>query len=36
MAMKREQETMICAADPASLEGVPQEVKICHWDGYRA
>ncbi len=28
MAMKREQETMICAADPASLEGVPQEVKI--------
>ena len=28
MAMKREQETMICAADPASLEGVPREVKI--------
>lgn len=28
MAMKREQETIICAADPASLEGVPREVKI--------
>ena len=26
--MKREQETIICAADPASLEGVPREVKI--------
>ena len=24
MAMKREQETIICAADPASLEGVPR------------
>lgn len=28
MAMKREQETIIYAADPASLEGVPREVKI--------